>query len=128
MIAQSEHYEELIRKLVAAGVEYTPAKDDRPGDLAGFDAHGQVILEKAEELLLRRVLEGGDPSIIGHDSFLMEALAKLVLKGVRSRHPVTNLRDQRRGYWFEVQVCDEKDQPTGHVARVTIELDRLETP
>lgn len=128
MITPPEHYEELIRKLIQAGVEYTPARDDKPGDLAGFDAHGQVTLEKAEELLLRHVLDGGDHSIIGRDSFLMEVLAKFVLKAVHTRHPVTRLRNQRRGYWFEVQVSDEKDQPTGHIARVTVELDRLEQP
>lgn len=127
MIARAEDYEDLIRKLMQAGVEYTPARDDKPGDLAGFDAHGQVTLETAEETLLRRVLDGGALSIIGHDSFVIEKLANLVLKGVHARHAVTKLRDQRRGYWFEVQVCDDKGQPTGHVARVTVELDRVET-
>lgn len=101
MIGRPEHYEELIRKLVRAGVEYTPAKDDRPGDLAGFDSHDQVKLEPAEEILLRRVLDGGDPGIVGRESFLIEALTKLLHVGANSRHAVTKLREVHRGYWFD---------------------------
>ncbi len=129
MIGRPEHYEALIRKLIQAGVEFTPAAEDRsrPGDLSGYDSHGQVTLEPAEEILLQRVLAGGDPGIIGRESFLIEALTKLLHVGANSRHSVTRLRELHRGYWFEVQVCDDKGKPTGHIARVTVQLDRLET-
>jgi len=30
------------------------------------------------------------------------------------------------GFYYEVRVLDEKRQPTGFIARVTVELDRME--
>jgi hypothetical protein len=41
---------------------------------------------------------------------------------VHRRHPVTSLRSERRGYWFDVQVCDPDGEPTGHIARMSTEL------
>jgi hypothetical protein len=65
------------------------------------------------------------PSIIGRERSLMDKLANEIVAAVQKRHPVTDLREDRRGSHFEVQITLD-DEPTGHVARVTIELDRLE--
>jgi hypothetical protein len=67
------------------------------------------------------------PSTMGRDDYLIEQLAKR-LRG-RLGNPTTELSraDSRRGYGFHVQI-EVNGKPTGHIARVTVELDRLEQP
>lgn len=109
----------------------TPDGSHVPLDLGTrFDA-GEALFRAANDRASRAMPvaeNGAKPSIIGRESFLMEALAKMLLGAANKHHGVSKLRDQHRGYWFEVQVLDDKDEPTGHIARVTVELDRLEQP
>lgn len=67
------------------------------------------------------------PAIIGREQFIIEELAKRLHEQAMRRHDSTPLRDteNRRGRWFEVLVRVSGEQ-TGHVARVTVELDRYE--
>lgn len=69
-------------------------------------------------------------AITGRDRFLMETVAKQITKGITDRHgprhEVTDLRYDKRGCHFDLRVFVD-DQPTGHVARVSVELDRIES-
>lgn len=67
--------------------------------------------------------------LIGRDDVLVRKLAKLVNKAARKHHDYTGLRPYLldgvlRGYQFDVLI-HEPDGPTGHVARITVELDRV---
>lgn len=64
--------------------------------------------------------------IIGRESFLMEKVALLVHKHLSTRFDYTPIHETRRGYTFSVAVTDSDGVPTGHVARVTVELDRFD--
>lgn len=66
------------------------------------------------------------PSIFGRERALIEAVAKQIHGAAKKRHRYTELKEERRGYTFEVQV-EVDGEATGHVARITIDLDRLET-
>jgi hypothetical protein len=63
-------------------------------------------------------------SIIGRDRFLIEKLTTQILDGVRG-HATTKPLEGRRGNSFEVLIHVD-GKPTGHVARVTVELDRFD--
>lgn len=67
------------------------------------------------------------PAIIGREQFIIEELAKRLQGQAKRHHDYTLLRDteNRRGFWFEVQIRVSGEQ-SGHVARVTVELDRYE--
>ncbi|MBA3891870.1 MAG: hypothetical protein H0X64_15215 [Gemmatimonadaceae bacterium] len=66
--------------------------------------------------------------IIGREYALMQALARLAHGAVRKRHETTPIIDYRtpRGFSFDVRVFGPDDEPTGHIARITIELNRLD--
>lgn len=68
------------------------------------------------------------PGIIGRERALMDKLAKLLHEGVAWRYEVTDVREDRRGSHFEVRVIGPDGEATGHIARITIELDRVEDP
>lgn len=65
--------------------------------------------------------------LIGRDYALVENLAKQINKQGLNGHSATNLsRDAaRRGFEFLVQIHHE-GKPTGHIARVSVTLDRVE--
>lgn len=71
--------------------------------------------------------------IIGREYALVQALTKALRKAAGGRHVTTVIKNERtpRGFEFEVAIC-EPDQkpheriPTGRIARVTVELDRVE--
>lgn len=60
------------------------------------------------------------PSVFGRERAMIDALAELLNKSIRTVHPYSAVRESRRGSWFEVQLAD------GRVAKVTVELDRVE--
>lgn len=64
--------------------------------------------------------------IIGRDSLLIDRLAQAVHRRTHQQYPCTDLREIRRGQYFEVQITDSDGKPTGHIARVEITLDRIE--
>jgi hypothetical protein len=68
-------------------------------------------------------------SLIGRDYSLIQILAKQIHKtGTRGRS-ITKLYEtaDRRGFYYEVQIMDPDDkQPTGHIARVQVTLDRFD--
>jgi hypothetical protein len=66
--------------------------------------------------------------LVGHDRALIEKLAKQIWHDLPHGTMVTKLRDttDRRGFSFDIQIMDDKQEPTGHVARVQVTLDRLE--
>lgn len=64
--------------------------------------------------------------LIGRDRALIDGLAKLVHDAVRKRHEYTDLYEGTRGCTFEVRVLDPDGDPTGRIARIAIELDRVE--
>jgi hypothetical protein len=68
-------------------------------------------------------------STVGRDDFLMEQLAKKLLKEAQRWYDYTPLRRaaSRRGYSFDVRITVD-GEPTGHVARVTVELLHFEAP
>jgi hypothetical protein len=68
--------------------------------------------------------------LIGRDYALIQKLAKRIWKDLPNGTMVTPLRDtpDRRGFAFEVQLLDEAQKPTGHIARVQVTLDRFEDP
>jgi hypothetical protein len=70
------------------------------------------------------------PSTMGRDDYLMEQLAKRLQKDIDLwGDDIDTARldraDSRRGYRFDVRVR-VAGELTGHIARVTVELDRLE--
>lgn len=77
--------------------------------------------------------------IIGRERALIDALAiamnramgqppsKRTLAQLR-RHGVSNLWTTPRGARFEVQIVGPEGDVTGHIVRVTVELDRFEAP
>lgn len=60
------------------------------------------------------------PSIIGRDRFIVDALANDLLTSVKTRFDHTDPTDTRRGSEFDLRL------PSGHVVRVTVELDRYD--
>lgn len=79
-------------------------------------------------------------SIIGHERALLDglsdALSKVVGGPPASAKTMTQLRRHRsskvsptlRGNSFEVQIVGPDGEITGHIVRVTVELDRFEAP
>jgi hypothetical protein len=77
-------------------------------------------------------------TVIGRERALIEALAKAINATVGgptpsrktqaqlSRHRVSRVWDTKLGNAFEVQVVGPEGEVTGHVVRVTVELDRFE--
>lgn len=68
-----------------------------------------------------------EPSIFGRERALMEALARAVHKTVHMRGASTDLREEHRGYSFQVQI-EVDGEPTGHVATITLTMDRWKDP
>lgn len=66
-------------------------------------------------------------STMGRSDHLIEQLARRLQVDVNKSTDVTDLAraDSRRGYRFDVRLRVDGEL-TGHVARVTVELDRLE--
>lgn len=60
--------------------------------------------------------------LIGRDYVLIRKLAEQVRTAMRREYDYTALHEtaDRRGQWFEVRLGD------GHVARITVVLDRIE--
>ncbi len=63
--------------------------------------------------------------IIGRERALIGALANLVLGVVGKRHQTTRLHERPRGVSFDVRVLGSNYKATGHIARITVELDRV---
>lgn len=78
-----------------------------------------------ERAQLERALEK-QLGILGRERALTDKLAKVVHAAAWRLHPCTPIRDLGRGAYFEVRMMDGKE-PSGRVARVTVEFDRLET-
>lgn len=64
-------------------------------------------------------------TITGRDRFLMEKLAKHLHNSLRFPTEATDLRREDRGVSFDVRLFVDKE-PTGHIARVTVELLEIE--
>ena len=60
------------------------------------------------------------PSIIGRERFIVDALANDLLTSVKTRFDHNDVTDTRRGSEFDLRL------PSGHVVRVTVELDRYD--
>jgi hypothetical protein len=58
--------------------------------------------------------------IIGREWAMIAGLANALHRQARSIGDYTALREMPRGQWFEVRLAD------GRIARVTVELDRVE--
>lgn len=67
------------------------------------------------------------PGISGRERALMERLARQLHLDAKLNHDYTALIETRRGYRFEVNVSGPDGKPTGRIASVVIELDRVET-
>lgn len=79
-------------------------------------------------------------SIIGRERALIDGLTNALQRMVGGPPPSNRmLREARRhnssrptptqnGNTFEVQIVDPSGEITGHIARVTVELDRFEDP
>jgi hypothetical protein len=78
-------------------------------------------------------------AILGRERALLEALGEALSKVIGGPPPSRKTMDElhrhnssktwatRRGLAFEVQIVDPDDKrPTGHIVRVTVELDRFE--
>lgn len=73
--------------------------------------------------------DGEQLPLIGRDYTLIENLAKQTLNGMPHGTLTTNLRPtlDRRGFRFDVKVTDSAGVPTGHIARVEIKLNRMDS-
>lgn len=70
-------------------------------------------------------------AIIGRERALIDKLAKLLADSTGRYHERTDPRHTARGAVFEVRIFEgdrRRGWPTGRIARVTVELDRIETP
>lgn len=65
------------------------------------------------------------PGIIGRERSLMEKVAKQAHGALWKLHPATKLREDPRGYHFDVDVTVDGES-TRRVARITVELERVE--
>lgn len=63
--------------------------------------------------------------IIGHDRAVTRKMARAVHREVAKLGDYTPMTETERGYRFDVK-AEVDGAPTGHVVRVTVELDRLE--
>ena len=65
--------------------------------------------------------------LIGRDDVLVRKVAAKLRHQATYLGDYSDLRqtDDRRGYTFAVRLHDD-DGPTGHIVRVTVELDRVE--
>lgn len=68
-----------------------------------------------------------DLGIIGHEKALADGLARLLLDAAKRRHEWTPARSTKRGYRFDVLLHDPDDNPTGIVARVSVEIQPRES-
>ena len=66
-------------------------------------------------------------AIIGRERALLDGLTKLIHDAVRSRHDYGPISERPRGATFEVHLL-AGDEQTGRIARITVELDRVEGP
>lgn len=66
-------------------------------------------------------------AIIGRERSLIDKLTRQLWNATKRYHNYGVIHETRRGNTFEVQILVD-DKPTGHVARVTVELDRFEPP
>lgn len=64
----------------------------------------------------------GKLPLIGRDRVMLDKFAKLVQREVSRHYEYSRLREDPRGSHFEVRLVD------GRIARVTVELDRVEQP
>jgi hypothetical protein len=64
--------------------------------------------------------------IIGRERWLIDSLTMQLRGALRGHATTTPNLEGRRGGSFEVLIHVD-DEPTGHVARVTVELDRFDT-
>jgi hypothetical protein len=67
----------------------------------------------------------GRLSIIGHERALADGLTKLLHATVRRQHNYTSASDTAYGTRFDVELLVD-GQPSGHIARVTVEILPLE--
>lgn len=66
-------------------------------------------------------------SIFGRERSLIDGLAELLHAAVRISHDYGPISEERRGSKFEVRLLDHDGEQTGRIARVTVELDRVES-
>lgn len=121
MVAQEAMYWEARRQGMGLS-------DKQIGDLLRA-AHDHVRPAPGEEVSCSMEGHEGKLPIIGHDLAVMRRVAAEARKGawdVRGVE-VTPLREERRGYSFRVRCADPDGNPTGHIARVTVELEATET-
>lgn len=71
------------------------------------------------------------PGLVGRDDYVVETFARQAADAANTRHEVTKLRPVHRGYSFDVRYVGDSArttaEPTGHIIRVTVVLDHLET-
>ena len=65
------------------------------------------------------------PPLIGRERALIDRLATQLHDAARSHHDYGPLRERPRGASFEVRILAEGGE-TGRIAKVTVELDRVE--
>jgi hypothetical protein len=73
-------------------------------------------------------------SIFGRERALIDGLAKVLKEAAwrgarfaKASHEVSSVSATERGAMFDVQIHVD-GEPTGHIARVTVDLDRFEEP
>lgn len=70
-------------------------------------------------------VEHEKPAILGRDRALIDRVAMDVIDAVKFRHEWMPLVEDRRGSFFDVRI-EGPEGPTGHIARISVELLRVD--
>jgi hypothetical protein len=85
-----------------------------------------VMSPKQAGIVGRQLLDASKLGVIGREYSLMKMVTKKIHKALHTVYEHTEIRDTHRGCYFEVLVTLPDGEKTGRVARVTVELDRVE--
>lgn len=110
-------------------MSFTKSLSAAVGDLLKYSRETEQDIQEIIEIAFSRGYEcaqrenDGGPAIIGRDHALVTKLARELnaAGGANTTEP----REIRRGYTWDAQILAD-GEPTGRVARVTVELDRVE--
>jgi hypothetical protein len=122
-MSEIEHYIGLI---LAEGYDEEDAKS-LVGVMRNFPSVDYAVLMANEPKVEKPEPTREQLGIIGRERALIDKLTKALRAGVQAQDQAISdwTPETKRGSYFEVMIHVD-GEPTGHVARVTVELDRFD--
>jgi hypothetical protein len=123
-MSEIEHYIGLI---LAEGYDEEDAKS-LVGVMRNFPSVDYAVLMANEPKVEKPEPTREQLGIIGRERALIDKLVKALRAGVQAQNQAISdwMPKTKRGSYFEVMIHVD-GEPTGHVARVTVELDRFDS-